>query len=71
MKKIIFIKSLLLICSFIYSQSTITGTFPDLANQQIKLFGFNGFETYVIDKVKVNDKGFFNLSYSKKDYGMG
>jgi len=66
MKKILIINILLLIYAFAYSQSTITGTFPNLANQQIKLVGFKGF-----DSVKANENGEFNLTYSKHDYGMG
>ncbi len=50
---------------------TITGTFPNLANQQIILTGFSGFDTYAIDSVKANEKGVFNLFYSEKDCGMG
>lgn len=71
MKKIITITILLLISVFVYSQRTITGTFPNLANQQIKLVGFKGFQAYAIDSVKANEKGEFTLSYSEKDYGMG
>jgi thiol-disulfide isomerase/thioredoxin len=71
MKKILIINILLLIYAFAYSQSTITGTFPNLANQQIKLVGFKGFQTYAIDSVKANENGEFNLTYSKHDYGMG
>ena len=37
----------------------ITGTFADLANQQIKLVGFNGFDTYTIDSAQANEKGSF------------
>lgn len=71
MKKILIITILLLISVFVYSQRTITGTFLGLANQQIKLVGFKGFQTYAIDSVKANEKGEFTLSYSEKDYGMG
>ena len=35
---------LLFVCDFAYQQN-ITGTFSNLANQQIKLVGFNGFAT--------------------------
>ena len=42
-----------------YSQSTITGTFPALSNQQVKLVGFEGFNTYTIDSVSVSEKGAF------------
>lgn len=71
MKKTFIINILLLVSAFVYSQNTITGTFPGLINQQIKLIGFNGFDTYVIDSIRANEKGVFNLSYSNKDYGMG
>jgi thiol-disulfide isomerase/thioredoxin len=52
-------------------QQTITGTFPQLANQTIKLEGFNGFKTYVIDSVQVSENGAFKLRYDVKDFGMG
>lgn len=71
MKKIVTSVVLLLVCTFAYSQNTITGTFPKLANQQLKLVGFKGFNTYIIDSLVANEKGVFNLSYGKKDYGMG
>lgn len=71
MKKIITITILILVSVFVYSQNTITGTFLGLNNQQIKLIGFNGFNTYVIDSVQANEKGEFKLAYSKTDYGMG
>lgn len=71
MKKIITITILLLVSFFVCSQNTITGTFSGLKNQQIKLVGFSDFETYAIDSTKANDNGEFNLSYSKKDFGMG
>jgi thiol-disulfide isomerase/thioredoxin len=71
MKKIFIITILLLVSVFIYSQNTITGTFPGIANQQIKLLGFNGFDTYVIDSIQANEKGVFKLSYGETDYGMG
>jgi hypothetical protein len=71
MKKIITINILLLIYALAYSQSTITGTLPNLANQQIKLVGFKGFQTFAIDSVKANEKGEFKLAYRETDYGMG
>lgn len=71
MKRIFSIVILLLVYAFVYSQSTITGTFPNLANQQINLIGFNGFDTYTIDSTQSNDKGEFVLSFDKEDFGMG
>ena len=52
-------------------QQTITGTFPQLANQIVKLESFNSFETSIIDSARVNKNGAFQLTYSPKDYGMG
>lgn len=61
----------LLICAFAYSQNTISGTFPQLANLQVKLAVFDGFGNYHIDSVKVSNEGVFVLSFGTKDYGMG
>lgn len=71
MKKINIAIVLLFTCAFVYSQNTITGTFSSLANQEIKLVGFKGLNVHIIDSVKTDEKGAFNLSYSKEDYGMG
>jgi len=69
MKKLTFIV-LLFICSFAYSQNSITNAFAGLANQQINLVGFNGFDTYAIDSTQANEKGQFQLSFGKEDFGM-
>ena len=50
---------------------SITGTFPQLANQQVNLEGFHGFQTYGIDSTQINEDGKFTLEYSPGDYGMG
>lgn len=54
----------------VWSQNTVTGNFTELANTQIKLFGYNGFGTYSIDSTQSNDKGEFVLSFDKEDCGM-
>ena len=54
-----------------HAQYTITGKFPPLANQQVKLVGFEGFDIYTIDQGRVNQEGVFKLSYSARDLGMG
>ena len=54
-----------------YSQQTISGNFPSLKNQTIRLMGFNGMGTYAIDSTLVNETGSFTLQYSLKDIGMG
>lgn len=50
---------------------SITGIFPQLANQQVQLIGYNGFQTYGIDSAQINEDGKFVLEYSPGDYGMG
>jgi thiol-disulfide isomerase/thioredoxin len=67
---------LLLLClSFIamvaQAQHNITGSFPSLAGQQIRLVGFEGFGIYTIDSTKVSEQGIFTLKYADKDRGMG
>ena len=49
----------------------ITGNLPLLANQSIKLEGFNGLKTYPISNTTTDEKGNFTLTYSKADYGVG
>ncbi|MDD4149701.1 MAG: thioredoxin-like domain-containing protein [Bacteroidales bacterium] len=62
--------TLYLLLSPAFGQS-ITGTFTNLANQPIKLVGFNGFDTYAIDSTQANEKGEFELKFSINDIGMG
>jgi hypothetical protein len=61
---------LMLIPLLMEAQQTITGNFPNLANQQLLLLGFNGFDTYTIDSVKFSEKGIFHLNFGTKDCGM-
>lgn len=70
MKKLNAIFFLLFTCVFAYSQNIIISSFPGHANQQIKLLGFKGFDTYPIDSIQANSKGEFNLKFSKNDDGM-
>ncbi len=58
------------LCFCLYTQNNITGTFTGLANQQIKLVGFNGFDTYLIDSIQANEKGQFQLAFGTADFGM-
>lgn len=55
----------------ISAQHKIYGNFPSLADQQIKLVGFQGFENYTIDSTSVSEKGEFSFTYTDKDLGMG
>ena len=70
-KHIIFFNflTLYLLLSTAFGQS-ITGIFTELANQPIKLVGFNGFDTYLIDSTQANEKGQFQLSFGTADFGM-
>jgi thiol-disulfide isomerase/thioredoxin len=65
-----------LLCQFVitiaaFAQHSITGTFPPLAGQQVRLVGFNGFDSYTMDSTKVSENGIFALTYTDKDFGMG
>jgi len=71
MNRCIHIIALTFIYVYGYSQNTIRGNFSDIVQQQLKLIGFNGFDTYVIDSTVVSEAGDFRLSFSSKDYGMG
>jgi thiol-disulfide isomerase/thioredoxin len=62
---------LLLSSTAVFSQNTIAGTFPSLANQAVSLKGYKGFQTYVIDSSQINEEGNFVLNYTADDYGMG
>ena len=70
-KRLFFIIIMLLGSVFANSQSSIKGSFTGLAKTQIKLIGYSGFHTYIIDSTQTNDKGVFGLSFTKNDYGIG
>lgn len=71
MRKISTIIIFFLISHFSNSQNSITGSFTGLANQTVKLGGFNGFDSYTIATTTADAKGLFSLAYTKQDYGMG
>ncbi len=50
---------------------TISGNLSLLANQAIKLEGFNGLKTYPISTTTSDSMGNFNLQYTKADHGIG
>ena len=70
MKKNVLLSMVLLFSLNGFSQS-ISGNLAQLANQQIKLEGFNGLKNYTIASAKLDEKGNFKLTYSKADYGVG
>ena len=70
MNKFINLLFFLSISSWLTAQ-TITGNLSLLANQEIKLEGFNGLKTYPISSTTLDENGNFKLNYSKADYGVG
>lgn len=65
---------LILISTFIFLRSNaqnISCNFPLLANQEVKLEGFNGLKTYLIAIDTADERGNFQLSYTSSDFGMG
>jgi thiol-disulfide isomerase/thioredoxin len=68
---------LLICCLFIIFQlsavfgQTISGNLSLLANQSIKLEGFNGLKTYPIAAATCDSTGNFTLNYTQADYGVG
>ena len=69
------VKIIVLLCMAMLTSSsfaqTISGKLLLLANQEIRLEGFNGLQTYTISSLKTDAKGNFSLPYSKSDYGVG
>lgn len=66
---LLFLFSVLL--SWYGTSQTVSGNLNQLSNQEIKLEGFNGLNSYTISTAKIDDKGNFKLSYSNADYGVG
>jgi len=70
MKRLVFFLILLLGCNSADSQ-TITGTFPNLAGEEVRLEGFQGYNTHEISRSDVSGDGTFRLPYSTDHIGMG
>jgi peroxiredoxin len=68
-KTALFILAFLLLGNI--SAQTISGNLNLLSNQEIRLEGFKGLKSYEIGKVKIDEKGKFQLSYSASDRGIG
>lgn len=62
---------IIIIFGNIVSAQTISGHLSLLANQPIKLEGFNGLKTYMISETTCDSTGNFTLHYTKEDYGIG
>jgi thiol-disulfide isomerase/thioredoxin len=74
---ILLVKRIVLLAIFFFwsffdaNAQTISGNLPLLSNQNIKLEGFNGLETYPISNTTIDEKGNFKLNYSISDIGVG
>lgn len=53
------------------AQHKVSGSFPTLAGQQVKLVGFQDFGIYTIDSTSVSKEGKFELDFAYKDLGIG
>lgn len=69
-RRIIILIVCIIYCTIVSAQ-TISGNLSLLANQSIRLEGFNGLKTYSISSAKIDDKGHFMLKYSGADHGVG
>jgi len=70
------IKSILLLLLAISSQSTsysqsVGGILTLLPNEEIRLEGYDGFKTYIINQTSTDSSGYFRIEYSSSDHGMG
>ena len=45
------------------------GSFTESPNTNLKLIGYSGFETYLIDEDITNSKGEFSFKYGSDDFG--
>jgi thiol-disulfide isomerase/thioredoxin len=60
----------LFVSNVLFSQN-ISGVLPQLANQEIRLSGFNGLKDETIGTSFVDSLGNFQMTYSKKYFGVG
>jgi len=68
MKKLI---AILLFFPMLGLGQRISGNFSQLVQQEIRLEGFDGLNTYPIAKIQTDDKGNFALAYTNQDFGIG
>jgi hypothetical protein len=50
-----------------YAQHIITGNFPLLAGQQVRLVGFEGFGIYTIDSTSIKRLGVFAKNHRNRN----
>ncbi|MFN3588806.1 MAG: peroxiredoxin family protein [Spirosomataceae bacterium] len=71
MKKYWILLFFLLIIEFITTAQSISGRLTEFPDKEIRLDGFNGFNSYNISTSITDGEGSFSLPYSKIDYGIG
>lgn len=71
MSRKLLLSLLIIISNALVFAQRIKGNFSLLKNQVIKLEGFNGTKTYLINTTTIDEKGDFELNYSKADFGVG
>jgi hypothetical protein len=59
-----------ILCSGAQAQ-TVSGQLLLLADQDVKLMAFDGFNTPLIAQGKIDAEGRFSLGYAPNDYGVG
>lgn len=70
MKRGVLISLILLCCAPLRAQ-WVAGRLTLLANQPLRLEGFNGLKTYPIAATTIDEQGGFKLAYTASDYGVG
>lgn len=70
LKKLFSVSISILLGSTAFSQS-VSGTLYSSKSDTLKLYGFDGFNNYPIQKIVADKNGKFSLNYSSKDIGMG
>jgi hypothetical protein len=60
-----------LFVSNVFFSQNISGVLPQLANQEIRLSGFNGLKDETFGTSFVDSLGNFQMTYSKSDFGVG
>lgn len=63
--------ALLMLLPLLSTAQSIRGKISELPNTNIKLYGYNLFDSYAIDSTQTDNQGVFTLNYAGKDIGMG
>ena len=71
LRYIVLLSSCLILTTHIKAQYTVSGSFPSLANQKIRLVAFEGIDQTPIDSMVILSHGNFTLHYTNRTSGMG